>query len=253
MGRYVLTGGATGIGLAIKQKLVEQGHELIVVDVKNADVVADLSSLEGRQKAIEQVFSQAKDGLDGFIACAGVGGNTTNTPLIAQVNYFGAVQLADAFVDLVSLKKGSMVLISSNSAPMAEDMPLMEAMLDGNEGTAIGLAKNISAHGVYSASKQALARWMRRMTPAFAAKGVRINAVAPGYTQTPMTEAVENDPQYRDAILEFLKSIPVGHPGAPEDIAEPVLFLLSSKARYICGSVIFVDGGHDAMLRPEQI
>jgi NAD(P)-dependent dehydrogenase (short-subunit alcohol dehydrogenase family) len=67
-----------------------------------------------------------------------------------------------------------------------------------------------------------------------------------------MTAAVENDPLYRDAIRQFVAGIPIGRPGLPEDIANAVLFLLSPAASFICGSVLFVDGGHDASLRPDQ-
>ncbi len=105
---------------------------------------------------------------------------------------------------------------------------------------------------VYSGSKQAVARWMRRNTAEYAAEGVRMNAVAPGYTETPMTEQVANDPKYGDAIKAFLKSIPIGRAGAPEDMAKAVNFLLSPDASFICGSVLFVDGGHDAMMRKDQ-
>jgi NAD(P)-dependent dehydrogenase (short-subunit alcohol dehydrogenase family) len=67
-----------------------------------------------------------------------------------------------------------------------------------------------------------------------------------------MTEQVENDPTYGPAIREFMASIPVGFPGSPEDQAAATCFLLSPQARFISGSVLFVDGGHDAMFRPDQ-
>ena len=67
-----------------------------------------------------------------------------------------------------------------------------------------------------------------------------------------MTEAVAEDPNYGDAIRQFVASIPVGRPGLPQDMANAVNFLFSEEAAFICGSVLFVDGGHDAMLRPDQ-
>ena len=68
-----------------------------------------------------------------------------------------------------------------------------------------------------------------------------------------MTEKVETDPSYGPAIREFIDSIPVGFPGSPEDQAAATSFLLSKDARYVCGSVLFVDGGHDAMFRPGEL
>lgn len=83
--------------------------------------------------------------------------------------------------------------------------------------------------------------------------GITINAVAPGYIETPMTQAVANDATYGEAIRQFVASIPAGRPGLPEDVANLVEFLLSDKASFVCGALLFVDGGHDAMFRPDQI
>ncbi|MFT5032986.1 MAG: NAD(P)-dependent dehydrogenase (short-subunit alcohol dehydrogenase family) [Bermanella sp.] len=94
---------------------------------------------------------------------------------------------------------------------------------------------------------------MRRNTEEYAGQGIRLNAVAPGYTRTPMTESVAKDPTYADAIQQFWESIPLRRAGEPEDIAKAVQYLLSADARFVCGSVLLVDGGHDAMLRPDAI
>jgi NAD(P)-dependent dehydrogenase (short-subunit alcohol dehydrogenase family) len=135
---------------------------------------------------------------------------------------------------------------------MATEVALIEAFLQGDEAPVLALASKLGSQAVYSSSKQAVARWMRHNVSDFAKAGIRINAVAPGYTRTPMTAAVENDPVYADSIKQFLASIPLGRPGQVEDITNATLFLLSPEASFICGSVLFVDGGHDAMLRPDQ-
>ena len=70
---YAMTGGATGIGAAIKTQLRDLGHTVIVVDIKNADIIADLSTEQGCQAAIEEIGQLAPEGLDGFIPCAGLG------------------------------------------------------------------------------------------------------------------------------------------------------------------------------------
>ena len=94
---------------------------------------------------------------------------------------------------------------------------------------------------------------MRRNCPAYAAAGVRMNAVAPGYIETPMTAVVAENPEYGESIRAFKASIPLGRAGEPEDIAHLVEFLLSPQAEFICGSMIFADGGHDAQFRPDSI
>jgi len=253
MGIYAMTGGATGIGAAIRQRLREEGNRVIVVDIKDADIIADLSSREGRQAAVAAIRAQAADGLDGLVTCAGLGANVPNHRLITQVNYFGTVELVEGLKDLVAARRGAIVVISSNSAPMNNTPEFVELLLAGDEEKALSFSATIAAQEVYSGTKQAVARWMRRKAADYAAAGVRINAVAPGYTQTPMTEQVERDPTYGPAIRQFMASIPVGFPGKPEDQAAATSFLLSPQSRFICGSVLFVDGGHDAMFRPDQI
>tara|TARA_R110001592_G_scaffold363372_1_gene686095 strand:- start:215613 stop:216374 length:762 start_codon:yes stop_codon:yes gene_type:complete len=253
MGLYAMTGGATGIGAAIKLRLREEGNEVIVVDIKDADIVADLSSKDGRETAIAALRDAAAGGLDGLVTCAGLGANVPNHPLITQVNYFGTVELIEGLKDLLVVKRGAVVLISSNSAPMNNSPEFVDLLLAGDEQKAVSLSETIAAQEVYSGTKKAVAQWMRSHAVEYAAAGVRMNAIAPGYTQTPMTEQVEKDPRYGSAIKEFMNSIPVGFPGKPEDQAAATSFLLSSEARFICGSVLFVDGGHDALFRPNQV
>lgn len=253
MATIALTGGATGIGRAIRDSLAAAGHRLIVIDLRDADVEADLSGQEGRQTAIEGVLAAAPDGLDALITCAGVGSHVPDGALVASVNYYGSVQLVEGLKQSLQKKRGSVVMISSNSAPQCQSAELIDAFLDGDEATARHIAAGLRGHDVYSGSKQAVARWMRRNAPEYAAAGVRMNAVAPGYIETPMTAVVADNPEYGESIRAFKASIPLGRPGEPEDIAHVVDFLLSPQAGFICGSVIFADGGHDAKFRPDAV
>lgn len=253
MGTYAMTGGATGIGAAIKQRLRDAGNEVIVVDIKDADIVADLATEAGRKAAINGIRAAAGEGLDGFVPCAGVGANVPNPRLIANVNFYGTTELIEGVRDLVAARKGAMVLISSNSAPHPTNDAFVDSLVEGEQDKALDMADEMETQAVYSASKRAIARWMRRNSTAYAADGVRMNAVAPGYTRTPMTQKVEEDPTYGPAIKEFVASIPVGRAGMPEDIANAVSFLLGPQGSFVCGSVLFVDGGHDAQFRPDQV
>ena len=249
---YAMTGGASGIGAAIKQSLLEAGNKVIVVDITNADIEADLSTTQGRSSAIAGIRDRAADGLDGFIACAGVASHVPNLPLIANVNYFGTTELVDGLRDLLAARRGSVVLVSSNSAPMPTNPDFVDALLNSDQEAVETQLEGMEGQAVYSGSKQAVARWMRRNTAAYAAEGIRMNAIAPGYTETPMTAAVAESEEYGDAIRQFVASIPMGRAGAPQDMADAVDFLLSDKASFICGTVLFIDGGHDAMLRADQ-
>ncbi len=252
---YAMTGGATGIGAAIKTQLRELGHTVIVVDIKSADIIADLSTEEGCTAAVKQVEQLAPDGLDGFIPCAGLGPAARPASLVTDVNYFGAKLTTIALQPLLAKKKGAVVMISSNSAPMAQhDEELLQALAADDRDGASQLV-NARANGVqdaYAGSKLALTRWMRASTPEFAGLGIRINAVAPGITTTPLTDAAKQDENVAKAMADFAAAVPSGREGTPSEIADAVLFLLSEQASFCFGCVFFVDGGSDALLRPND-
>jgi len=252
MGTYIVTGGASGIGAAIKQQLQDQGHEVLVVDIQEADITANLATAEGRADAIAAMREASAQGLAGLVCCAGVGSHVPDRALITAVNYFGAVELVQGLRDLLSANKAAVLFVSSNSAPMETNPTYIEQLLAGDEAAAAGIAADMESQPVYSGSKQAVTIWMRRNAQPFALEGVRMNAIAPGYTRTPLSAAVEDDPTYGDAIKQFIASIPVGRPGVPEDMADAASFLLGDKASFICGAMLFVDGGHDAMMRSDQ-
>ncbi len=253
MKTFVLTGGASGIGEGIKKQLISEGHKVISIDLHNADIESDLGNSTGRQAAIAKAIELTPAGIDGFIGCAGVGSNIVNVALIPSVNFFGAIDLLVGLRDLIVKVRGSVVLISSNSAPGETNPDYLEALLNHDEAAAVNIASSMQGHPAYSGSKLALARWMRRNNADYAKQGIRLNAVAPGYIRTAMTASVEADPDYGPAIKNFVNSIPMQRPGEPEDIAKSVSFLLSDAASFVSGSLLFVDGGHDAMHRPDSI
>lgn len=252
MKKFAMTGGATGIGAAIKKRLIELGNAVTVIDIKDGDIEADLSTSEGRKHAVGLLQSKFSDGLDGFIACAGVASQAP-TALTTSLNYYGTTELVDGVFDLIAKNNGQVILVSSNSAPMCDRPDYIETLLERDEQAALDMAPDLTGHQAYSGTKQAVARWMRRNILRFSKAGIRINAIAPGYTQTPMTKGVEEDPEYGPKIREFMASIPVGRPGKPEDMAKATTFLMSDDASFISGITLFVDGGHDALFRPDQI
>lgn len=252
MGIYAMTGGATGIGAAIKQQLQSEGHKVIVVDIKDADIIADLSTPAGRQAAIDGIAAAAPDGLNGFVPCAGLGPAARPYSLITRVNYFGAVATTEGLREQVAKRKGSIVMISSNSAPMMPDDEYTELLLAGEEDKACALIDGRDANQAYAGSKRAVSQWLRSNSTAYAQQGIRLNAVAPGITQTPLVDASNDDPEVGQAMKDFAASVPLGRVGQPADIAQVVCFLLSDKASFVAGSIFFADGGHDAMLRPKQ-
>ena len=248
----VVTGSASGIGAATRQRLEADGWSVIGVDLQGQEVTADLSTSEGRQAMVADVAERAGGSLDGVVACAGVGPHLPS-PLIASVNYFGAVATLDGLFPL--LREGgssSAVVLSSNSVGMMDpNDDLQAAFADGAEEESLALVADIEGPFVYADTKRGLARWVRRNVTEWGEAGVRINAIAPGNTETPMLDATRDHEVYgafADAI-----PIPVGHTGQPGDIAALIAFLLSGEARFISGSLIFIDGGTDATMRPDAV
>jgi len=253
MGTFAMTGGATGIGAELKEQLLARGHKVISVDIVEGDVLADLSTQAGRETAVQGIRDEAPEGLNGFIPCAGLPPVAKPLSLIARVNYFAVIHTVMGVRDLVARKGGSVLIVSSNSAPMIPaDDPFVQGCLSGDEEAACAAIDQRDGQTAYAGSKRAVTMWMRRNVVEYAAQGVRMNAVAPGITMTPLTERVMADVEFGDAIREFGDSVPLGATAQPSQIANVMRFLLSDEADFVCGSVFFVDGGSDAMLRPED-
>lgn len=253
MAIYAMTGGATGIGAELRRQLLERGDQVISVDIKEGDIIADLSTAEGRQAALDGIRERAPDGLDGYIPCAGLPPVAKPLSLIARVNYFAVVETVEGLRDLIAKKRGSVLIVASNSAPMiGNDDPFVQACLSGDEGAACAEIETRDGHTAYAGSKRAVTVWMRRKVVEYARAGVRINAVAPGITKTPLSEQVMADEELGEAMKQFGEMVPWGGTAQPVQIANVMRFMLSEEADFVCGSIFFVDGGSDAMLRTDD-
>jgi NAD(P)-dependent dehydrogenase (short-subunit alcohol dehydrogenase family) len=248
-----VTGSASGIGAALRVRLEDAGARVIGIDVRGAEVIADLSKDSGRRVAIAETLERSGDALDGFVACAGVGPAVAAPSLIVSVNYYGAVELLDAFNAALSASgAGAAVLVASNSATTVPEIPdeLVEAILAGDEGSARWAVEDVDPTVAYAASKLALARAMRRRAPQWAQQGVRLNAVAPGAVATPLLDETLADEQLGPMVRAF--PIPVARFGTPAEIAAAIDFLLGPLATFCVGTVLFADGGTDALVRPDR-
>lgn len=249
----VVTGSASGIGAAVRRCL-EADHRVVGVDLRNAEVIADLASAEGRAAACAGVRAAAGTALDRLVLCAGLGAHVDPPSRVAAVNYFGAVDLLDGLLDL--LRGGgdapAVVVVCSNSAQMLplDDDPLVRALLAHDEAEAMRVADAGTPPHAYMASKHALGRAVRRRAGAWGRAGVRLNAVAPGPVETPLLQGGRDDPRIGDAIRAL--SVPLGRTGRPEEIATLVAFLLGADASWIHGAVYYIDGGNDAEIRPDR-
>lgn len=254
MGTYALTGSASGIGAALSAALVAEGHSIITVDLKDADITADLSTAEGRTRVISAVLERAPDGLDGFIPLAGLGGGTAPDLLITRLNYFGTVKLVKGLRPALKKKSGSIVLLCSNSAPMVPgDEAFIESLIAGDETKALEIAENISPGTHYMQTKRALNYWMRRNVMEYGREGIRMNAIAPGPTLTPMTTPLFESEEYAPIMKALLDQTPSNRAAEAEEISNCILFLLSPAASNVYGTLLFSDGGYDAHTRQDHV
>jgi NAD(P)-dependent dehydrogenase (short-subunit alcohol dehydrogenase family) len=251
MGTYVVSGSASGIGRATADRLRADGHTVVGVDLHDAEVTGDLATASGREAAVAAIGELA-DHVDGVVPCAGVAGLTgTDSALVVSLNYFGAIALVDGLRPLMG-EGSAVVLVSSNSVTCQPgwSADVTAACLADDEERARRLAASEDAVAVYPATKAALAYWVRRegIKREWAGAGIRVNAVAPGLIATPMTDQLRSDPKlgvFADAYPSALD-----RPGRPEEIAALAAFLLSEEASLLVGSVVFADGGTDALLHP---
>ncbi len=214
-------------------------------------MVADLSTPDGRARAVAEAGERSGGDLAGIVTCAGLAGLPGRPgSLLASVNYFGTVEVLTGLRPLLA-PGASAVAISSNSTTVQPAIPLdlVEALLAGDQALSLRLADEHGAMTTYPASKLAVAHWVRRQAtgPDWSGAGLRLNAIAPGMIDTPMVAAMRADDE-TGPLLDLLP-IPLGRPGRPEEIAALIGFLLGPDAAFFCGSVVYCDGGSDALLR----
>ncbi|MCX6399923.1 MAG: SDR family oxidoreductase [Propionibacteriales bacterium] len=257
MGTYVVTGSASGMGRAVVERLLSDGHRVVGVDLHDADVIADLATAEGRRAGAAAVLEQCDGVLDGAVMAAGLGPTPGRgrARLILEVNHFGVVELLEAWQPaLARADRAKVVVFSSNSSTTMPLVPnrIVRALLAGDLDKAVGSLRIFGKAAptfAYGASKIAVSHWVRReaVTSAWAGAGIRLNALAPGAISTPLLDDLLSTPAEAKRIRSF--PVPIGGFGDAGQLAAWVLFMLSDAADFLCGSVVFVDGGSDAFFR----
>jgi NAD(P)-dependent dehydrogenase (short-subunit alcohol dehydrogenase family) len=249
-----VTGSAGGLGQAVGQVLAGLGDRMIGVDLRAADVEVDLSDPAGRDAAVAAVRERCGGRLDGLVAGAGLGPQTADHGALCSVNYFAGVAMLDGLLDVLAAgDEPAAVAISSNSATIDPtcDASLLERCLAGDEPAARARAVELPGNTVYCTTKRAFAVAVRRRVQEWGDGGVRLNAVAPGPFDSPLLQGGLDDPALRPAIEAL--PIPIGHRAPASEVAQVVVFLLSAGARYVHGSVVYADGGIDALFFPDRV
>jgi NAD(P)-dependent dehydrogenase (short-subunit alcohol dehydrogenase family) len=247
---YVVTGAASGIGRETKQLLESQGHRVIGADIRDAEVVADLSTPAGRIALVEQTAAISGGSIDAVLAVAGV---DLGGPLTVAVNYYGAIATLEGLRPLLLRSSAPRaVAVSSITSVHPHNDQLLNALLDGTEAIALEKAEEVPF--VYATTKRALSRWIRRnaLKSEWAGANIPLNAIAPGLVKTELLKRLFEDPETRKRISAGTP-MPLGGPYEPLAAARLLAWLASEENGHMTGQTIFIDGGADVMIRGDSV
>lgn len=236
----LITGSTRGLGRAIAEKLAEEKAKVIITGTN-----------EEKAKLVAQTISEKYN-----IETAGFSLNVTSEESVKHVvkeiiQQFGKIDILvnnagitrDARLMMMKLVDWEDVLRTNLTGAFNCTKVVSKRMLLQSSGkivnitSVVGLMGNIGQAN-YSASKAGLIGLTKTTAKELAERGITVNAIAPGYIQSDMTEVLSED-----VSKKMLQLIPMGFLGEPDDIADAVLFLVSEKAKYITGQVLNVDGG----------
>jgi NAD(P)-dependent dehydrogenase (short-subunit alcohol dehydrogenase family) len=236
----IITGGGSGIGLAIAEKFVSAGIQTVIVgrdEQKLSDAKAqlgelcypmpcDVSNLASVPAFIEKVIAQFGQ-IDILVNNAGINMKKDFTEVTDE-----------DFQSVITTNLTSVFVMSRE---------VVKQMLKQGSGSIINISSMAAQYGLprviaYSASKTAIDGMTRAMAVELSPKGIRINAIAPGFIETAMTaKALNSDPERKAKVFG---RTPMGFMGQPSDIGDAVLFLATDASKYITGVVLPVDGGN---------
>lgn len=255
---YIVTGAGSGIGAATADLLRERGETVIGVDLKGAEVEADLSTSEGRAAAATKAVELANGSVDAVIACAGI---SAPIPLTVSVNYFGVTEFLEHLAPtLAKSANPRAAVVSSMASLQPNSAELVEALLADDEAAAVAVGTALAEKGPetgylnYPSSKRALSRWVRResITPRWAGAGIPLNAVAPGTVISPMTTQLLATEEGR-AMVDSHVPMPLNYHSEAVVISRLLAWLTSEENTHTTGQTIYTDGGADASLRGDNI
>jgi NAD(P)-dependent dehydrogenase (short-subunit alcohol dehydrogenase family) len=237
----VITGGSSGIGLATARQFVNEGAHVFITGRRQSEldsavarigkcvtaVAGDVTSLADLDRLYETV-QREKGRIDVLFANAGI--SSPRAPL-------GEIREQD-FDQIFNINVRALLFTVQKALPL---------LTDGGSillNASIVASKGLATTSVYSASKAAVRSFARTWTMDLKARKIRVNAISPGPTDTPLlSPAGQSEEQTRQRKAMFAASVPLGRLGLADEIAQAAVFLASDDSSFITGSELFVDGG----------
>lgn len=234
----VVTGGASGIGLATTKKLLSEGANVVILDLKMDEEIinslgenvlylkCDVSNEENVKNCIEEIIKKFNH-IDYLVANAGIGGSASKPHEVSM----------DEWNKVISVNQTGIFLLNKY---------VINEMLRGGKGAVVNTSSMYGLVGsttsfAYSASKGAINQMTRSLALTYARDNIRVNAIAPGYVDTPILSMVP------DNVKKAMgNELPIGRIGKDTEIANLICYLLSDDASFITGAIIPIDGGFTA-------
>jgi NAD(P)-dependent dehydrogenase (short-subunit alcohol dehydrogenase family) len=236
----LITGGNSGIGLATARQFVNEGAYVFITGRRDPElagavkeigrnvtgVQGDVSNLGDLDRLFAQI-KQEKGRLDIVFANAGA----------AKYGPFGAIT-EELYDSIFNINVKGLLFTVQKALPLLSDgaSVILNASIVGSKG--------FSANSVYSATKAAVRSFARTWTTDLKDRGIRVNVVSPGFTDTPgLSKLLASGETGQERLKMISNIVPLGRIGTPDDIAKAVVFLASDDSSYITGTELFVDGG----------
>jgi 2-deoxy-D-gluconate 3-dehydrogenase len=235
----LVTGASKGIGASIAIAMAQAGADVVLVGRSQDSLSATRTAIENLGRTTESLIADVES--RDQIAAAFKSIEQLNVEIV--VNNAGSISRAPAIE--TSLEDWDRIIDTNLNSVFQISQLCAKSMLAKGHGRIINIASLLSFQGginvpAYTASKHAVAGVTKALANEWGAKGVTVNAIAPGYISTDNTQALRND---ADRNTSILARIPIGRWGTPEDLAAVAVFLASPAATYINGEIITVDGG----------
>ena len=235
----LITGGARGIGKKIAQRFISEGANIAVCDVNPDEAQSTAAELSSDGCDVRAYMMNVADDANVAEAVKKVMDDFGRIDIL--VNNAGITR--DALMMRMKQEDWIAVLSVNLTGTFNVSKSVVRFMVKARSGRIVNIASVVGVMGNagqvnYSASKAGVIGLTKTMAKEFASRNITVNAIAPGYIQTEMTEHINE--QAKEA---FLRAIPLNRPGTPEDVSGTALFLASDDASYITGQVVCVDGG----------